>query len=62
MTAKDFLRQRFTERRQHRFIPIQAFGFDEFEPVHLPRQPQTVRPTAGEAALASTVSPALSEP
>ncbi len=61
MTAKDFLRQRFAERRQHRFIPIQAFGFDEFEPVPSPRQPQSDRPTAGETTLA-TVSPALSRP
>ncbi len=58
MTAKEFLLQRFANRRQQRFIPIQAFGFDEFEPVHSPRQPQTVRPTAGEVALAA--SPAFS--
>ena len=54
MTAREFLRIRWAERRQTSFIPIQTFGFAEFEPQRQPvspcgHAPALALPTAGEA-------------
>lgn len=53
MTASDFLRLRWAERKQTRFIPIALFGVAEFEPQRQIRSPSgpslTALPTAGEA-------------
>jgi len=65
MTAREFLRRRLALRRKTRFIPIQTFGFDEFEPVHLPPRGSHLlaRRDDGDAALAAAAaSPSFSVP
>lgn len=65
MTARDFLRIRWLARKPIRFIPIQTFGFDAFEPLRQSPLPGRMldpeaQPTAGEASASPHASPAFS--
>lgn len=73
MIAREFLRRQWAQRRRTSFIPIQTFGFAEFDPSHIqprhePPSPSRdtsptaeARPPAGDDG-AQPSSPAFSDP